>query len=965
MPVSRDDSSPNLNSLLQKLQEHGVDVSALSDSVKQRLHILSVYSPRLTEMGAARPDVIIPILRDDVLEKNYAKSDLRRDLDWRLEEMEDVEAAIRRFHRSQLIRIALRDLCDLADIQVITEELSDLADLVIESVFHLHWDSLVRQYGEPLSEESREASRMAVISLGKHGGRELNFSSDIDLMFVYNHLGATAGAGSPSIDNESFFTQLAQNICDSLGKFTPEGFLYRIDNRLRPEGEKGALAASLMAVEIYYHTYGQNWERQMLLKARPVAGDRKVGKQFIQLINPFTYRKYVDEVEIAEVLRGVDGMREKTLAKLGSMENRFNDFKNGYGGIRDVEFFVQAVQMLYGGQYPEIKLAGTLLSLQRMHESHLLHSNDYHTLSDSYRFLRRIEHRLQMVADQQVYELPKEEAGRRRLAESLGFENWASFYGRYKDSAEQVRSIYNAVFHREEWRDNLDFLIEEDEYTEEIGDLLQFYEFNDPKRAYLFLKDLGKSPDLHLQPKTSRLYKSILPRLLLNLKNSPDPDLALSNFEKLVSSFRARSALYESLSMQPTFIELLASVTSSSSFLTRLVLRDPSLMESLGRSGFLEENVTLSLLENHLSIIQKAYPAASLRDHLLRVQNAAMFRSGIRFILGLVNVEQMGANLAEIADFILQKSLAPVNERAAERHPAFAQAYAEEAAILGFGKLGGREFNVASDCDLVFLYTDSRTMDGVSSEEFYPRWAKYMVQYLEAKTPLGFLYHPDTRLRPHGSSGPESSSMQGFADYYRNRAQFWEKMALSRARFICGNPRIQDFLHDLKEEILFSAPPALENIRSILAMRRKIEDEKKNEEIKAGPGGLVDVEFIAQAILLRFGYEQSTLRSTSTYEVLRTASSLNILPRKDAVALIDSYTFLRDVENRLRIVDNVSLDSLPEREEDLEKLTKRYAQHLDVGASTTESFLESIENHTKNVRAVFNRFFEQIMKNME
>ncbi|MGC9327174.1 MAG: bifunctional [glutamate--ammonia ligase]-adenylyl-L-tyrosine phosphorylase/[glutamate--ammonia-ligase] adenylyltransferase [Candidatus Hinthialibacter sp.] len=965
MPVSRDDPSSNLDSLLQKLLEYGVDVSALSDSLLQKLHILSVYSPRLAELGAARPAVLLPILKEGIFEKKYSKYDLKKELEWWIQETGDVDAAVRRFHRSQLIRIALRDLCHAADIQSITEELSDVADLVIEAVFHQQWDSLIQQYGEPLSDESQEPSRMAVISLGKHGGRELNFSSDIDLMFVYNFAGKTAGGEGGFMDNESFFTQLAQNICDVLGKSTSEGFLYRIDNRLRPEGEKGALAVALTAVEMYYHTYGQNWERQMLLKARPVAGDARVGEQFLRLINPFTYRKYVDEVEIAEVLRVVDGMREKTLAKLGSRDKRFYDIKNGYGGIRDVEFFVQAVQMLYGGQYPEIKLAGTLLSLQRMHESHLLHSNDYQTLSESYRFLRRIEHRLQMNADQQVYELPKDDAGRRRLAESMGFNDWDSFYEQYRDYANQVRSIYNAVFHREEWRDHLDFLLEEESYSEEIGDLLRFYEFKDPKRAFLFLKDLGQSPDLHLQPKISRLYKSILPRLLLNLKNSPDPDLALSNFEKLVSSFRARSALYESLSTQPKFIELLASVTSSSSFLTRLVLRDPSLLESLGQSGFLEEKVSSSLLEKHLRYIQNAYPNASIRDHLLRVQNAAMFRSGIRFILGVVNVEKMGANLAEIADFILEKSLSPVKERAAERHPSFAQAYADDAAILGYGKLGGREFNVASDCDLVFLYSESRTVDGVSSGEFFSRWAKYMVQFLEAKSPLGFLYHPDTRLRPHGGSGPEASSIQSFADYYRTRAQFWEKMALTRARFICGNPRVQDFLRDLKEEVLFSAPPSEEDIQAILAMRQKIEDEKKNEKIKAGPGGLVDVEFIAQTILLRFGYEQPALRSTSTFKVLRDAASFNILSPNDSMQLIDSYTFLRDVENRLRIVDNVTLDSLPEREEDLEILTKRYAQHLDVEAITIESFLKSIEKHTKNVRAVFNRFFGHITKTIQ
>lgn len=960
MSVSPADPPSLLNRLLDALRETGFDPSTLSDTLHDRLETFVIFSPGLAGVCLHKPEILIPLLDENILNRVYTKSELRHDLNRRMSDSNNPESALRQFHRTQIIRIAIRDLCDLANIQTITEELSDLADIVIETVFEMTWNSLVQQAGEPRSEDGQSPSRMAVISLGKHGGRELNFSSDIDLMFVYNFNGETDGGKEKTIRNELFFTQLAQDICEILGKTTDEGFLYRIDNRLRPEGDKGALAVSLMTVEMYYHTYGQNWERQMLLKARPVAGDAQVGNQFVQIITPFTYRKYVDEVEIAEVLRGVDGMREKSIAKLGSLHNRIHDFKNGYGGIRDIEFFVQAVQMLYGGQYPEIKLAGTLLSLQRMHESHLLHSNDYNTLSKAYRFLRRVEHRLQMVYDQQVYELPKEPEDRERLCSSMGFKSWDVFFDFYETTTKDVRSIYNAVFHREEWQNNLNFLVDEENFSDEIGDLLSFYEFEDPRRAFVFIKELHKSPDLHLQPKTSRLFKAILPRLLVCLKNSPDPDLALTNFEKLVSGFKARSALYESLNAQPKFIELLVSVTSSSSFLIRLLLRDPSLMETIGRDGFLEEIVTIPLLENHLEIIQQTFPSAPLRDHLLRVQNAAMFRSGIRFILGLADVEHMGQNLAEIADFVLRESLKAVHERAAERYPEFTALQADDIALIGYGKLGGREFNVASDCDLVLLYSESRTIGNVSSEEYFPRWAKYLIQYLEAQSPLGFLYHVDTRLRPHGKSGPEASSMATFADYYRNQAQFWEKMALTRARFIAGNPRIKVFLQEIKEEILFSSSPSQEDMKAILDMRLKIEKEKGGEKLKAGPGGLVDVEFIAQAIALLYGYQYKKLRTPSTFEILRNASILEILTMQEAAQLIASYTFLRDVENRLRIVDNLSLDSLPEAGEELEKLTRRYAQHLDNKKLTKDEFLAQIEDHTRKVRVIFESFFNQV-----
>lgn len=962
MPFSSADSSHSYDDLLDAIKHIGIDPSSLPEKLLNYFQILAAYSPRLTSIAAGKPDLLSPLLEEGVFDRTFSKRELRELFHTQTAGSENPELALRRFHRAQMIRIAIRDLCNATGIQQITEELSDLADVVIEEAFERTWNELVRLYGEPRAEDQTTSSRMTVISLGKHGGRELNFSSDIDLMFVYNHSGKTTGDGGKSINNENFFTQLAQGVCDWLGKFTPEGFFYRIDNRLRPEGDKGALAVSLLAVEVYYHNYGQNWERQMLLKARPVAGDLEVGKQFVKLIAPFTYRKYVDEVEIAEVLRGVDAMREKSLAKLGALENRINDFKNGYGGIRDIEFFVQSVQMLYGGQYPEIKLAGTLLSLQRMNESHLLHSNDYITLANSYRFLRRIEHRLQMVADQQVYELPKDERERARLASSMGFDNWESFYEEYKTVAHNVRALYAGVFQREEWQINLDFLIDEEQYSDELGDLLGFYEFADPKRAYAFIKDLNKSPDLHLQPKTTRLFKAILPRLLLSLKNSPDPDLALLNFEKLVSSFRARSALYETLSFQPKLIEMLASVTSSSSFLTRLVLRDPSLLEVIERQDFLETMVTLPLLESHLQLMEQTYPKATPRDRLLRVQNAAMLRSGVRFIMGYEDVERMGANLAQIADFVLDQSLEPVNQRAAERFHELSSIFANDIAILGYGKLGGREFNVASDCDLVFVYTESRELENVTSVEYFQRWTKYLLQFLEEKTPLGFLYHADIRLRPHGKKGAEALTQETFIDYYRRQAQFWEKMALTRARFICGNPQVRDFLHRLKDEILYSAPPTREETKSILDMRRRIEKEKKEETLKAGPGGLVDVEFIAQAIALHYGYKEPAVRSTSTFEILRAASVHKLLPIQDASQLINSYAFLRDVENRLRIVDNVSLDSLPSGDEELQKLTRRYAQHLESKKVTKDEFLSQIEDHTQKVREIFNRFFQDILE---
>jgi len=388
------------------------------------------------------------------------------------------------------------------------------------------------------------------------------------------------------------------------------------------------------------------------------------------------------------------------------------------------------------------------------------------------------------------------------------------------------------------------------------------------------------------------------------------------------------------------------------------VLRDPSLMETLDRENLLQQSQTTASLEQHFALIASAYPAETRRDHLLRVQNTAMFLSGIRFILGLTSVENMGRELTDIADFILTSSTAPIRESLAERYPEFTRAYSGDLAILGYGKLGGYEFNVASDCDLVFVFTEPRQTDEITSAEYFQRWIARYTDYLEAKSRLGFLYHCDSRLRPFGKNAPLAVGWDTFTDYYRSQAQLWEKMALTRARWICGNPQIRSQLDALKETVLFSAPPGREAVESILAMRKKIEQEKREEILKAGPGGLIDVEFIAQTLALYYGHSHPAIRKTSTLEILRAASGKGLLPFADAKQLVASYLFLREVENRLRIVNNVSLDAIPTEREELEKLTRRYALKLEAEKPTPDSFLELIARHTREVRQIFLRFFE-------
>lgn len=948
----------HLNALSSALAAHDIHYETLPQDTQERIHTLIKYSPGFAAICAAKPEWFIPYFDLELLKINNRIKTLKDKIKDSILMQYDPVQSLHFFHKQELIRLAWKDLCGLATVETITEELANLAEAVVDAVYQIEWNALSAEFGKPMNEDTGMESHLCVIALGKFGGKELNFSSDIDLMFVYDANGETSG-GAQSISNRDFFIQLAQRICDTLSKPTADGFMYRVDTRIRPEGTSGSLAVPLMTVEIYFPTYGQNWERQALLKARPVAGDLQTGKKIMSILTPFSYRKYVDEVEVADVLGGIHELRKRSLAEIGIEEQQKQNFKNGYGGIREIEFFVQAVQLLYGGQYPEIKLTGTLQSLRRMHESHLLPSKEYEFLSDAYRFLRRTEHRMQMVDNQQVYELPNEPAAQLRLANSMGFESYNEFRMQYNEITDNVRDMYNEVFKRDEKENAETLIVESEKYSLEIEYLLQTYRFNDVKQAFTFLKSLQKSSDLHLQPKTTRLFKAFLPRLLIHLKNSPDAGMALVNFEKIVESFKAKTALFQALCDSPPLLELLVSVTSNSHFLTTLILRDPSLIETLGRDGDLQQTITCEYLNKHLAIIQNAKPNESLRDHLLRIQNAAMFQSGVRFLLRLTGIEDMGHELTAVAEFVLRQSMLATHDLYQERFPIFTKQYADEIVILGMGKLGGREFNVASDCDIIMIYPEPYQTDEITASEYYHRWSSHYIKYLEDKSALGFLYHGDARLRPHGDGSPLACTFVSFTNYYKEQAQFWEKMALSRARVVCGNEQVHAFLRGLKEEILFQRPMNDEEKQMLLDMRIKIETEKSKETLKAAPGGIIDVEFIAQALVLTHGHKLPSIRLTSTLEVLRIAQQEHLMPEDQINVLLDSYTTLREVENRMRIVNNTSIDALPNNPAELEKLTRRCALKTEEGKYTPDEFVGWINSHTRAIRRIYDAFFAE------
>ncbi|HQL62948.1 MAG TPA: bifunctional [glutamate--ammonia ligase]-adenylyl-L-tyrosine phosphorylase/[glutamate--ammonia-ligase] adenylyltransferase [bacterium] len=947
-----------LDDLCAALRNESIDPDRLSDEEFRRLALLVWQSPHLTQLALGDVRGLASLIHEGNLEERRTCADYGRILNLRIDSpSEEFDRQVHLIHSRELLRLAWRHICDLAEIDQLMQELSSLADHTVRVVVQHQLRETSLQYGLPLTEDRAEAA-MAVLAMGKLGGRELNFSSDIDILFVYRGEGKTTGGPSGQIENPVFFEKVATATCNQLTHPTASGFLYRVDTRLRPQGTRGPLVPSLEAVETYYHNWGEDWERQALLKIRPIAGDQALGEAVLRTLMPFTYRKYVDEVEIADTLRAMREIRRRMIQELPPDEQE-TDLKTGKGGIRDIEFIVQAVQMLYGGQYPEVRLAGTLQSLRRLHECGLLHSRDYEILSEGYRFLRRVEHRLQIDQVRQIYRLPSSPEARTDLALRLGFNCEAEFNRKHQNIRSEVRRIYTGIFGREEWEDQTEGLLDLPHLSPERRQMLIDHGLKDPEHAHqhlLSLADNVSSP--HLKAKTKRLFKDLLPRLLLYLKDSPDPDMALNNMDQIIDRLGAKTTLYGIMTENPQLVELLVILTGGSRYLSEILARDPSLIEALGARDTLNESIHPDNLHARLTTIRKAYEASeSLLESLGRLKNSMELIIGTRYLLGISEARESGTDLAVLADFILQEVLRITGEEMQSRYPDFHERFASRFGIVAVGKFGGHELNFASDLDLLFLYDDCEDTPEVSASEFFYRWASKISSFLHEPSPFGQLYKCDTRLRPYGKSGALCNSFSMFDRYVRESAWVWERLALTRCRPISASTEWCYQFFRTWFASLFSRPFTPDDCREVVRMRFRIEQEKGDEKLKAGPGGLVDVEFIAQTLRLKHGRENPTILNSSTTAAIQAAGELGLFPSDRARSLCESYRYLRDIENRLQIVDRVSVDRLPEDTESLDRLAKRCFPPAAQRRLTGEQLALEVESHTRRIREIFCEFF--------
>jgi glutamate-ammonia-ligase adenylyltransferase len=906
-------------------------------------------------------------------DREYLLTDLKQELA-RQPDDESWRLALRRFRHREMLRIGHNDIVHGQTLEVITTDLSNLAEACVEAAYRRARAHAVERYGEPRGPDG-PPSRFAVLALGKLGGLELNYSSDIDLIFLYDREGQTDGLRSTS--HEEFYAKLGGELVRLLSDHTALGTAYRVDLRLRPEGNQGPLVRTLAATLGYYETKGRTWERQALIKCRPIAGDLGLGHQFHAAITPFVYRRYLSAAEINEIKAIKRRIEVRTISS-GPHEL---DVKTGRGGIRDVEFVVQFLQLLHGGTYPEVRHSNTLQALARLEQRGCLTAEERGIMEDTYRFLRRVEHRLQAMFDRQTHRMPADPEGQRVLAIRMGYYPRSSWEDRtgpaqrflmdYRAKTDLNRRILNHLLHDAFLDDAgtpvdpvVDLVLDPEPTPETIAAALGRYPFRDRATAHRNLLALAREDTPFLsQARCRHFFAAIAPRLLEAVAATADPDMTLTNLEQVSASLGAKAVLWELFSFNPPTLRLYVELCASSQFLTEILINNPGMIDDLMDSLVVDRPQPGSAIRQELAELCRG--AEDLGPILMGFRNKELIRIGTRDILGREPIRDVTRELSDVAEAIIDQVARDQYVRRVQRHgcPRLANGPRPARwAILALGRLGGRELSYHSDLDLVFIHeadghTDNQSQSGpISNDQFFTELARRTLKALEGGTGHGPLYSVDTRLRPQGASGPLTVTLDAFRDYYRGSARAWERLALTRARVVYARGDFgRDVAAAVRDVLTEPSDPAALAVQ-VLDMRRRLAEGAPPNGLRRGHGGLAEVEFLVQFLLLTESVSHPEVLTTNVWEALDALHRVERIDPSSLAALSASYDFRRTAEARLRLAHNRARVEIPCERDDLARLARRLGyDDADVDRNIT-SFLADAREHAECTRALFDQY---------
>lgn len=799
--------------------------------------------------------------------------------------------ALRHFRHRHLLRLLLRELANLADTRETMAAWSDCADVMITRALHYCEHQLSARFGKP-RHESGEPAELYVMAMGKLGGQELNFSSDIDLIMAYTAAGCTNGA--ESVSNQEYYTKVVQHFMQLLQNVTADGFVFRVDLRLRPNGESGPLVCTLLAMENYYQEQGRDWERYAMVKARLIDADDH-GQQWLNcLIKPFVYRRYVD-YSVIESLRSMKAMIEREI----QINPMLDDIKRGQGGIREVEFVIQCFQLIRGGRLPNLQQQNALLALFALKQEGLLaHSS---ALRQGYLFLRKLENALQMLNDQQTHTLPADSVKQKQIVLVMGYETWNALLAKLHQYQRIISNAFHAVLGKVDSFEDETRLVTNQlaslwqghvESTMAIN-LLASLGFQNAERCYQMIHAFRHSPRCRHLTQASRMrLDRFMVLLLAELMHLQSTDVVLLNVLHLLENIVGRSAYLALLTENPHALQALLHLFAHSPFITTLLVSHPFLLEVLLDQDATWRPPSRTELKQRLQKRLAHCEENELQDEILRQFKLTCWLLVARAELsGQCDAVRAGRFLSDVAAVIIAAVVTSACQQLSVRYPEI-MGIKSRFAIIAYGKLGSREMNYDSDIDLVFLHKAHS-----DEERLVTRLTQKILCMLTTRSAAGVLYSVDTRLRPSGAAGLLVSHIDSFVDYQRTQAWTWEHQALMRARIIVGNTHLKRAFNQLNHDVLFM-PRNTQTLREdVQGMREKIDKYSTNDSIKYSSGGLLDLEFLVQFLLLAHPHDKLA-RATHTLSQLQHLYTNHVLSQAQFKTLEDAYRHYHHVLHR-------------------------------------------------------------------
>lgn len=814
-----------------------------------------------------------------------------------------VMRTLRQYRRREALRLVWRDVNGFDSVEDTLAGSSALAESCLAAALQYAECEFVARHGIARNEDGT-AQRLIVLGLGKLGGGELNFSSDIDLILTYPENGHSDGARP--LANETYFARLGQLLVKLLAQITADGYAYRVDLRLRPFGSTGRVALSFTAMEQYYQRDGRDWERYAWIKARAVAGDVAGGKRLIASLRPFIYRRYHDYTAFAG-LRQMKALIDAEVARKDLAQH----LKLGPGGIREIEFIVQLLQLIRGGREPSLRECGLLPALAACEQLGALHAASAHRLRDAYRLLRRVENRVQMLRDEQTHELPEDATTRARLAVTLGYTEWSALNTEVTRVRAEVSEEYTSLLRPVSPTRSATGTSTSDAFWQALKDgngtvadleALGFAEAVNLHAQLIAL--LTGSATRALSTRAGACFDRVLPLLIESAASSVAADACLERLLRLVHGVLRRPAYLALLEEQPAARERLATLCADCALLAERVIAHPLLLDDIFDARVeiaLPQRALLAAeIERRIALLDAGDAEAEI-EMLQEEKHSAVFRLGLAYRDGNLDAIASARGLSDVAEVILARVLALAQRDVARQHGRLGSG---GMAIIGYGSLGGAELGFASDLDLVFVYDGSlsqRESDGARPLEgmrYFARVAQRVVHWLTTQTHAGRLYEVDVRLRPDGGKGLLVTSLEAFADYQRERAWIWEQQALVRARPIAGDAATMQRFSALRAQLLMRVRDAAEVRSQVSSMRARWRVERDRStpallDLKQGPGTLLDIEFILQTQVLLHAHAQPQLLDNGTSAALIVAAgSSGSLSSDQARALAQAHVVL-------------------------------------------------------------------------